>query len=121
MHKLIAVLVITALASQAQTKAPHFEPDPYWPQQLPNHWMLGQVSGIYVDRHDHVWVIHRPRTLDGHDKYGAAKGAIVIIRPDGYIAMNAPLDSNSLGRITALLGKTMLANAAPGPLAGSTA
>jgi hypothetical protein len=68
----LALIAAFALAALAQTKAPDFEPDPYWPQQLPNHWMLGQVSGIYVDKHDHVWVIHRPRTLDNHDKYGAA-------------------------------------------------
>jgi len=67
----ILLFALTLVAS-AQVKAPHFEPDPYWPQQLPNHWMIGQVSGIWVDTHDHVWVIHRPRTLDNHDKYAAA-------------------------------------------------
>ncbi len=33
--------------------------------------MLGQVGGIYVDSHDHVWVTSRPRTLDNNDKYAA--------------------------------------------------
>ena len=35
--------------------------------------MLGQVSGTAVDGHDHVWILHRPRTLDDHDKYGESK------------------------------------------------
>jgi DNA-binding beta-propeller fold protein YncE len=48
---------------------PKFEPDPYWPKHLPNHWILGQVSGVAVDSHDHIWVIHRPRTTDEHDNY----------------------------------------------------
>ena len=38
-------------------------------QALPNHWLLGQVSGVDVDSHDHIWVIHRPRTTDEHDNY----------------------------------------------------
>jgi DNA-binding beta-propeller fold protein YncE len=58
-------------ARAAQDAVPHFEPDPYWPKQLPNNWMLGQVSGIYVDSHDHIWVTSRPRTLDNNDKYAA--------------------------------------------------
>lgn len=33
--------------------------------------MLGQVSGIFVDAQDHIWVANRPRSLDDHDRYGA--------------------------------------------------
>ena len=50
---------------------PKFEVDPYWPKDLPNQWMMGQVSGIFVDSHDHVWVTNRPRSLENHDKYAA--------------------------------------------------
>ncbi len=55
----------------AQGGVPKFEVDPYWPKDLPNQWMLGQVSGIFVDSHDHVWVTNRPRSLENHDKYAA--------------------------------------------------
>ena len=44
-------------------KTPNFVVDPAWPQPLPHHWILGQVGGLYVDQHDHVWVYNRPRTL----------------------------------------------------------
>jgi DNA-binding beta-propeller fold protein YncE len=54
-----------------QDGVPKFEVDPYWPKDLPNQWMLGQVSGIFVDSHDHVWVTNRPRSLENHDKYAA--------------------------------------------------
>jgi len=37
--------------------------DPFWPKPLPNSWILGQVASVHVDRHDHVWVVHRPRSL----------------------------------------------------------
>jgi hypothetical protein len=43
-------------------KAPAFEPDPAFPR-LPDNWVLGNVAGITVDRHDNVWLIHRPRTV----------------------------------------------------------
>jgi hypothetical protein len=44
-------------------KTPGFVVDPAWPQPLPNHWLLGQIGGLYVDGHDHVWVYNRPRTM----------------------------------------------------------
>src|SRR6266404_2025178 len=36
---------------------------PSWPQPLPNNWLLGQIGGLYVDQHDHVWVYNRARTM----------------------------------------------------------
>ena len=68
----LAFLALAA-ATAAQGKLPHFEPDPAWPKPLPNNWMIGQVSGTAVDARDHIWILHRPRTLDEHDKYGALK------------------------------------------------
>jgi hypothetical protein len=44
-------------------RTPDFVSDPAWPQPLPNSWRLGQVSGLYVDRHDHIWVYNRPRSM----------------------------------------------------------
>src|SRR5438105_1178893 len=44
-------------------KTPNFVVDASWPQPLPHHWMLGQIGGLYVDHHDHIWVYQRPRTL----------------------------------------------------------
>jgi len=55
-----------ALAAQ-KTKAdqmPVFQFDPSWPKiPLPNNWALGTVTGVDVDEHEHVWIIHRPHTL----------------------------------------------------------
>jgi hypothetical protein len=44
-------------------KTPNFVVDPSWPQPLPNNWLLGQIGGLYVDQHDHIWVYNRPRTM----------------------------------------------------------
>ena len=48
-------------------KTPSFVVDPSWPQPLPNHWILGQIGGLFVDRHDHVWVYNRPRSLTNEE------------------------------------------------------
>jgi|HubBroStandDraft_2_1064218.scaffolds.fasta_scaffold01267_7 hypothetical protein len=46
---------------------PGFVLDPAWPQPLPHHWVMGDVGGIAVDKHNHIWVLHRPRTLGNND------------------------------------------------------
>jgi DNA-binding beta-propeller fold protein YncE len=40
-----------------------FAVDPFWPQPLPNNWIIGQVAGLSIDADDHVWIIHRPWTV----------------------------------------------------------
>jgi len=41
---------------------PHYVVDAGWPEELPNHWIMGQVAGLAVDRQDHLWVLQRPRS-----------------------------------------------------------
>ena len=74
-------LALAAGVALAQTGLPKYEPDPFWPKPLPNNWMLGEVSGVAIDSHDHVWIIHRPRTLTDHDKYGADGKAELLPAP----------------------------------------
>ncbi len=52
----------------ARSDIPQFRVDPFWARELPNNWMLGQVSGVAVDDRDHVWIVHRPRTLDARQR-----------------------------------------------------
>ena len=42
---------------------PNFQVDPVWPKPLPNNWIFGQVAGVAVDRRDHIWIVHRPASL----------------------------------------------------------
>ena len=48
-----------ALAACAQ-EAPKYRVDPFWPQELPSNWIIGQIGGLAVDREDHIWVLQRP-------------------------------------------------------------
>ena len=52
----------------ASSDFPRFRIDPLWGTDLPNDWILGQVSGVSVDDQDHVWIVHRPLTLDARQR-----------------------------------------------------
>jgi hypothetical protein len=49
-----------AAQNSSGVKYPVFEVDTSWPQ-LPNNWVIGNVSKVVVDSHDNVWFIQRPR------------------------------------------------------------
>src|SRR6266702_5454465 len=69
----LAVQWIAALLTSASfaQQVPRFAVDPSWPKQLPNNWILGQIGGIAVDSHDHIWVYQRPRTLTDEERAAA--------------------------------------------------
>jgi len=64
-----SVLEKTAVAQQGGgVQAPIFEVDPLWPKPLPNHWVLGNAIGVWVDDQDHIWIVHRSDTLTGGER-----------------------------------------------------
>ena len=50
-------------AAKPGGQVPTFQADPTWPPALPNNWVMGAVASVAVDRRDHVWLLHRPRTV----------------------------------------------------------
>jgi DNA-binding beta-propeller fold protein YncE len=64
----ILCALLCASFSAWANDAPQFKVDPFWPKPLPENWILGQVSGIAVDRNDHIWIVHRPGTLVDDEK-----------------------------------------------------
>ena len=54
---------------------PQFEVDPSWPM-LPNNWVLGSVASVDVDSRDHVWIYHRPRSVDADQQTDAAPAVL---------------------------------------------
>ncbi|MEP7381342.1 MAG: hypothetical protein ABI910_06620 [Gemmatimonadota bacterium] len=55
----------------AAVEAPTFDVDPFWPQPLPNHWIMGSVIGVGVDARDHIFIVHRQQTLNARTEVGA--------------------------------------------------
>jgi DNA-binding beta-propeller fold protein YncE len=62
----------TTAARKNGVQAPMFEVDPLWPKPLPNHWLMGSAIGVSVDSRDHVFVVHRPGSLNQRTEIGAA-------------------------------------------------
>ena len=85
-----------AAAAQAKSTvmAPKFEVDPFWPKPLPNHWILGQTIGVWVDTDDHIWIVHRSSaTLADNEKGLELKTA------DDYQKMVRVMDEAGVGVI----------------------
>ena len=61
MRRVSLVIALSSLVGvvAAQPKAPQFEVDKLWPKPLPNHWILGSITGIAIDAQDHIWLVHR--------------------------------------------------------------
>jgi len=79
----ISLLLSTALfMSQNTNNIPSFKVDPFWPKSLPNHWLVGAVAGVAVDSQDHVWIIHRPSTLQPNEIRASYRGAPPVLEFD---------------------------------------
>ena len=63
-------------------RTPEFRVDPFWPKPLPNHWIIGAVAGVAVDRRDHVWITHRPSTLQPNETRSIWKAAPPVLEFD---------------------------------------
>ena len=82
-----AAMSVGGLGSGASVQAagkgvPQYELDPSWPPKLPNNWIMGVPTWVAVDRRDHVWVLHRPRTAPPDQRANAAP-AVIEFDPSG--------------------------------------
>lgn len=84
----------------AKSVAPRFEVDPLWPKPLPNHWVLGQTVGVSVDGQDHVWIIHRPNSLEPNEVHATTNP------PISSCCMSAPpvLEFDQAGNLVSAWG-----------------
>jgi hypothetical protein len=69
-RSLIAAATLVMLFTvSGSAQSPSYRVVPLWPQPLPNHWVLGSITGVAVDAQDHVWVTHRGAdSLEGNEK-----------------------------------------------------
>ena len=71
-----------AIIGQSPVQAPIYEVDPMWPKPLPNQWILGAVVGVAVDARDHVWIVHRPSTLQPNETRSIWRAAPPVLEFD---------------------------------------
>ena len=60
-------------------QVPTFRVDPFWPKPLPNRWIIGAVAGVAVDARDHIWITHRPSTLQPNETRSIWKAAPPVL------------------------------------------
>jgi len=77
----LGVVHTGTVTAQRPADAPRFQVDPQWPKPLPHGWVMGQAGGVAVDRHDHVWVIQRPRTITA----GTPAPPVLVFDADGNL------------------------------------
>jgi DNA-binding beta-propeller fold protein YncE len=91
---MLAVIAVSS-AHAAGDDVPRYKVDPYWPQELPNNWVMGQVAGIAVDGQDHIWVLQRPRSST-KDELGASQSPA---RNDCCVTTPAVLEFDTEGKL----------------------
>jgi hypothetical protein len=92
----LAVFASIGLSQRCMAQAlPQYQVDPAWPRELPNNWIMGQVGGMAVDKHDHIWVLQRPGT-DTPDELGAS-----LTPPRSMCCMTTPpvLEFDAQGKL----------------------
>lgn len=87
---------LAALAS-AQGQAPSFVVDPRWPHPLPNRWLIGAVAGVAVDSKNHVWIVHRPSTLQPNETRSIWRAAPPVLEFDPQGAVVSAWGGPGLG------------------------
>ncbi len=61
-----------------------FNVDPFWPRELPDGWLLGNVVGVATDSADNVWIIHRPNSQTG----AADTPPVIALSPAGDVVQS---------------------------------
>jgi DNA-binding beta-propeller fold protein YncE len=76
------VLPVAQRSVSVPLQVPTFRVDPFWPKPLPNRWIIGAVAGVAVDSRDHVWITHRPSTLQPNETRSIWKAAPPVLEFD---------------------------------------
>ena len=85
---LVSILsTVIEVVAHSQDHAPVYRVDPAWPKPLPNRWLVGAVVGVAVDSRDHVWIVHRPATLQPNETRAIWRAAPPVIEfdPEGNV------------------------------------
>jgi hypothetical protein len=73
---------VMGVAAQSGPRAPTYAVDPLWPKALPNRWLVGAIAGVAVDARDHVWIVHRPGTLQPNETRSIWRAAPPVLEFD---------------------------------------
>jgi hypothetical protein len=80
--KIVVLAGVVLLGGFQPANVPSYEVDAKWPKPLPNQWLLGAVAGVAVDANDHVWIVHRPSTLQPNETRSIWRAAPPVLEFD---------------------------------------
>lgn len=72
----LSLLALGPSTGSAQRVAPRFEVDLLWPQPMPNRWILGSSTGVAVDAHDHIFMVHLTDSFTPRTEIGLATNPV---------------------------------------------
>jgi DNA-binding beta-propeller fold protein YncE len=78
----LAVLSVSPCRAQGSLR---YEVDPGWPKPLPGNWVTGQVSGVCVDSHDHVFIVNRNDMTDKEAEISTQAPPFIEFDADGRV------------------------------------
>jgi len=89
----MAVLCLTIgigslLSTKSEAQAvdvPKFEVEPFWPKPLPHRWVTGNVGGVCVDAHDHMFILSRGDLTPKEQKNAEAAPPVIEFDPGGNV------------------------------------
>ena len=88
-----AVLMQAAAGATTVGGVPAFKSIPNG-RSFPNNWVMGDPSSVAVDRHDNVWVLHRPRTVPAEKREHAAPPVLEFDKNGKFLqAWGGPSDA----------------------------
>jgi hypothetical protein len=61
--------VLRAQDGTKQKETIRYQVDGTWPKRLPPNWTVQGITGMFVDKDDHIWVLNRPRDLDKGESF----------------------------------------------------
>lgn len=84
-------------AQANREEGPRFKVDASWPKALPNKWLIGQVPGIAVDKHDNVWIVQRARTLTSDERGASLFEPAAAPGYDGTVRLQGAISDCCIG------------------------
>ncbi len=74
------------MSIEASVEVPAYEWSPFWPPALPNDWVMGTPTSVYVDPRDHIWVLQRFRTVPEDQRANAAPPVMEFDENGAFLA-----------------------------------
>src|ERR1700736_4299859 len=74
-----------AVADEHGANIPRLVVDPFWPKPLPDRWITGEVGGVCVDAHDHVFIVTRGNLDSKEEVIGKAAPPVIEFDQDGNV------------------------------------